>query len=86
MAPERGPFRYRADVLRELLEHGVHPTDRTSPELVHEFVGDLYRYELRRLRESLLARAFPKPDYFARVVAVRNRYRVLALKPHQWVE
>src|SRR2546425_8432693 len=44
-------YRYRPEVLEELLEHGVRPTERTRPELVHEFVSDLYRFELRRLRD-----------------------------------
>jgi hypothetical protein len=78
-------FQYRAEVLEQLRRHGVQPTGRTRPELVHEFVGDLYRYELRRLRDRLLRQEFPKPEYFERVVEVRNRYRLLALKPHEWL-
>jgi hypothetical protein len=79
-------YAYRADVLDQLLIHGVRPTARTPPELVHEFVSDLYRYELRVLRGRLLEKAFPKPEYYARVVAIRNRYRVIALKPRQWLD
>ena len=78
-------FRYRAEVLEQLWRHGVQPTGRTRPELVHDFVGDLYRYELRRLRDRLLRKEFPKPEYFDRVVEVRNRYRVLALRPREWL-
>jgi hypothetical protein len=77
---------YRSDVLEQLSHHGVCPTDRTRPELVHEFVSDLYRYELRVLRDRLLDKQFPKPEYYGRVVAIRNRYRVIALKPHEWLE
>jgi hypothetical protein len=77
---------YRPDVLEQLLRHGVRPTDRTRPELVHEFVSDLYRYELRVLRDRLLDKQFPKPEYFGRVVAIRNRYRVIAMKPLEWLE
>ena len=83
---DRGPFRYRPEVLEQLLDHGVRPTERTRPELVHEFVSDLYRHELRTLRDRLLAREFPKREYFGRVVAVRNRYRVIAMRPHDWVD
>jgi hypothetical protein len=78
-------FRYRAEVLEQLWRHGVQPTGRTRPELVHDFVGDLYRYELRRLRDRLLRHEFPKPEYFNRVVEIRNRYPLLALKPHEWL-
>ena len=77
---------YRLEILDQLVRHGVLPTDRTPPELVHGFVSDLYRYELRVLRGRLLDQQFPKPEYYARVVAVRNRYRVIALKPHEWLE
>jgi hypothetical protein len=80
-----GPFHYRPDVLEQLLRHGVRPTEHTRPELVHEYVSDLYRYEIRALRDRLLAREFPKPEYFGRVVDLRNRYRVIALRPRDWV-
>jgi hypothetical protein len=79
-------FRYRRDVLAALERHGVMPTPSTSPELVREFVNDLYRYEIRRLRDSLLRGDFPKNTYIDRVVTLRNKYSVLALKPSQFVE
>ncbi len=82
MAPS---YHYRGDILDELWEHGVQPNERTPPELVHGYVSDLYRYELRRLRDRLLRKEFPKPEYFERVVAVRNRYRLLALRPGEWL-
>ncbi len=78
-------YRYRADVLDALERHGVRPTERTRPELVHEFVSDLYRHELRRLRDRLLRGEFPKREYYGRVVDLRNRYRVIALRPHEWL-
>ena len=82
---ESGPFDYRADVLDQLLRHGVRPTAHTRPEVAHEFVSDLYRYELRRLRDRLLRNEFPRAEYFNRVVALRNRYRVISLRAHEWV-
>ena len=78
-------YRYRADVLEQLERHGVRPTGSTRPELVHEFVSDLYRHELRALRDRLLAKEFPKREYFSRVVDVRNRYRVIAMRPRDWL-
>jgi hypothetical protein len=80
-----GPFRYRAEVLDQLWIHGVQPTDRTRPERVHEFVSDLYRYELRRLRDRLVAKAFPKPEYYGRVVDLRKRYPLISLRPDEWL-
>ena len=79
-------YRYKPDILEQLAAHGVRPTPSTSPEKVREFLNDLYRYELRRLRDRLLRREIPKPDYYAHVVDVRNRYRLLSLKTWQWTE
>jgi hypothetical protein len=78
--------RYRDDVLTELERHGVRPRATTRPELVHEFVNDLYRYELRQLRDRLRRGEFPRQTYFSRVVELRRRYPVLSLKPWQFVE
>jgi hypothetical protein len=79
-------YQYRADVLERLETHGVRPRETTRPELVREFVNDLYRYEIRRLRDRLLRGDFPRHTYFDRVVALRNKYSILALKPFQFVE
>jgi hypothetical protein len=78
--------RYKKAILDQLWTHGVQPAADTSPDLVHDFVNDLYRYELRRLRDRLLRREVRKSDYYGLVVEVRERYRALALKPWQWVE
>lgn len=79
-------FAYRADVLRALERHGVRPTSRTRPELVRDFVRDLYKYEIRRLRERMLRGDFPRAEYAARVDALRRRYAVLALLPRQFIQ
>jgi hypothetical protein len=79
-------FRYRPDVFEHLLRHGVRPTDRTSPQLVRNFVRDLYKYEIRTLRDRYLRREFPKIEYAGRVEALRLRYPVLALQPREFVE
>jgi len=79
-------YRYRREVLEQLAAHGVRPTSATPPEKVHEYLNDLYRYELRRLRDRLVRREIAKPDYYAHVVAVRTRYPLLSLKPRHWTE
>jgi len=79
-------FRYRSDVLDQLLVHGVRPTPGTPPELVRDFVRDLYKYEIRCLRERYLRRDFPKIEYAVRVDALRRRYPVLALLPREFIE
>ncbi len=79
-------LRYRADVLEQLLAHGVRPSGDTRPELVRDFVRDLYKYEIRCLRERYVRRAFPKGEYAGRVDALRRRYPVLALRPLEFIE
>jgi hypothetical protein len=81
-----GPYRYREDVLRELSRHGLQPTSRTSPELVRGYVRDLYKYEIRALRERYLRQEFPKTEYWTRVDNLRRQYPVLALLPRQLIE
>ena len=73
-------------VLEELEKHGIRPRPTTPPELVHEFVSDLYRYELRRLRDRLRRGEIPKEGYIDRVVELRLKYPLVSLKPHQLVE
>jgi len=83
---ESGTHHYRPDVLEHLLRHGVRPTDRTRPDLVRDFVRDLYKYEIRCLRDRYLRRDFPKQEYAGRVDALRRRYIVLALHAREFVE
>jgi hypothetical protein len=78
-------FRYRDDVLRALLAHGVRPTPETPPELVRDYVRDLYKFEIRELRERYMRKEFPKQEYSARVEALRRRYPVLSLVARDWV-
>jgi hypothetical protein len=79
-------FRYRADVLEQLSSHGIRPTSSTKPEVVHEFVSDLYRFELRRLRDRLVRKEIPKVGYYDRVVELRRKYPLVSLKPHEFLE
>jgi hypothetical protein len=73
-------------VLARLETHGIRPRPTTPPELVRAFVNDLYRYEIRRLRDRLLRREFPKSTYLDRVVTLRNKYSVLALRAPEFLE
>lgn len=79
-------YLYRAGILEELLRHAVRPASTTRPELVHEFVSDLYRHRLRRLRDRLLAGEFPKHQYFGRVVELQKEYRIISMRPADWIE
>jgi hypothetical protein len=77
--------RYRDDVLAALLVHGVRPLATTSPDLVRDYVRDLYKYEIRCLRERYLRKEFPKKEYSDRVDALRRKYPVLSLRARDWV-
>ena len=78
-------FAYRPDVLAHLLRHGIRPTERTRPELVRDFVRDLYKYEIRALRQRYLRGDFPKVEYAGRVDALRLQYPVLALQAREFL-
>ena len=77
-------YRYRPDVLNALEAHGVRPTPATPPELVHEFVNDLYRFELRRLRERQVRGEIPKHEYSHHVIALRKQYLLVSLPLRHW--
>lgn len=79
-------YRYKPEVLDQLAAHGMRPTSDTPPDKVHELLNDLYRYELRRLRDRLRRREIAKPDYHDRVVEVRRRYPLLSMKIREWTE
>ena len=79
-------FKYRATVLEELARHGVIPLDDTPPATAHQFVNDLYIFEIRRLKKQLLAGEIPKDGYAKRVEKLRDRYPILSLPIRFWTE
>ena len=81
-----GPYTYRADVLAHLSGHGVQPTSSTPPQRVRDYVRDLYKFQIRQLRERYRRSEFSKAEYYERVDALRRQYPVLALLPRQFLE
>ncbi len=79
-------YQYRSAVLAALLAHGIRAAPHTPPARIRAYVNDLYRFELRVLRARLLAGEFPRRDYAARVVALRQRYPLLSLPTAAWLE
>jgi len=77
---------YRETVLDELARHGIIPCERTPPELIHEFVNDLYVIEIRSLKKQMLAGEVPKGDYANLVEELRRRYPLLSLPVRLWAE
>ena len=78
--------KYLESVLNELARHGVAPRADTPPELIRDFINDLYVYEIRALRAKLKAGHFPKRDYAGRVDELRRRYPILSLPVNHWTE
>lgn len=75
---------YPSEFLESLGSFGLAPTASTPPLLVREAVADLYRYELRRLRDYLRAGQIEKAGYHDAVVAIRKRYWLLTLSEPAW--
>jgi hypothetical protein len=57
---QRMIYSYRPLILDELARHGLMPKPETPPGVLRDAVRDLYRYEIRRLRQALLARMIEK--------------------------
>jgi hypothetical protein len=79
-------YKYRQSVLTELLRHGIRPRGDTAPEIVRQYVNDLYLIEIRRLRDSMRSGQIPKDKYAAAVVELRSRYPILSLPASLWTE
>jgi hypothetical protein len=79
-------YRYKPQILALLAGHGVIPKSTTPPMTARAVVNDIYRYELRLLRDRYLVGEFSKKDYYEKVVEVRNRYPVMAVLTRHWVE
>jgi hypothetical protein len=80
-----GSYRYYDWVLDALAGHGLMPRAATTPAALRDALSDLYRYEIRRLRRSLLAGRIPKADYAQHVIALRKRYLLLSVPVERWV-
>jgi len=79
-----GDWRYPPELSEALAAFGLAPSARSSPRRVRDALNGLYRYELRRLRDRLLARELQKPEYVAQVIALRKKYWPLSLLPEAW--
>jgi N-carbamoylputrescine amidase len=80
----RSTWGYPPELLAALGGFGLAPVPETAPTLVRDALSQLYRYEIRRLRDRLLAKAFPKADYIGHVIALRKTYWPLSLTPGAW--
>ena len=79
-------YRYKPEILRQLADHGVIPKPTTPPTTARSVVNDIYRYELRLLRDRYLVGEFGKEEYYDKVVEIRNRYPVMGVLTRFWTE
>jgi hypothetical protein len=79
-------FTYKARVLEELARHGLKPLPTTPPDQLRDAVRDLYKYEIRRLRDDVLAQRSRRTDLADQVVELRKRYPLLSLPVELWLE
>lgn len=77
-------WNYPAELADALLTFGLAPTPETSPVVVRDALNDLYRYEIRRLKQRLLDGLVEKADYSPAVVVLRKKYWPLSLQPAHW--
>ena len=75
---------YRPAVVEELERHGLRPTPGTRVELLREQINDLYRIEIRKLRDRCRAGEFSTRDLPGQVVELRRRYMLLSIPVAQW--
>lgn len=79
-------IRYKPEVLDELARHGLRPGPDTSPAKLREQINDLYRIEIRKLRDRCRAGEFSTRELPARVVELRKRYLLLSIPVARWTE
>ena len=77
---------YHQQILDELAGHGLIPRPDTPPQFLRDAVRDLYKYEIRRLRDRLIAGKIAKRDYSGHVVALRKRYWLLSVPTQVWTD
>jgi hypothetical protein len=75
---------YPQELVVALAGHGVAPRPETEPRFVRDYVSDLYRFEIRRLKQWRADGVVRKEDYVDRVIALRKKYWVLTLEPSAW--
>jgi hypothetical protein len=81
-----GPWTYPPELQSALATFGLSPRPETPPVFVRDALSDLYRYEIRRLRERFRAGDIAKPDYSTHVIALRKKYWPLSVTPDGWAQ
>lgn len=80
-----GPrWTYPPELREALASLGLAPRSDTPPALVREAADELYKYQLRRLRDRQRAGAVAKAELTEAVVQLRRKYWVLTLPLGAW--
>jgi hypothetical protein len=79
-------IRYKKEVIDELARHGLRPGPETPPERLREQINDLYRIEIRKLRDRCRAGEFSTRELPAHVVELRKRYVLLSIPMAHWLD
>jgi hypothetical protein len=77
-------WQYPRELGDALARFGLAPGPSTPPSVVRDQLNDLYRFELRRMRDALRGGTLPKAEYVDRVVALRKHYWPLTLPLAAW--
>jgi hypothetical protein len=79
-------MRYKPEIVDELARHGLRPGPRTTPERMREQINDLYRIEIRKLRDRCRAGEFSTQELPQHVITLRRRYVLLSIPVARWTE
>jgi hypothetical protein len=74
----------KPEILEALAGHGLSPRPDTPPALLRGQINDLYRIEIRKLRDRCRAGEFPVSELAPRVVELRKRYLLLSIPLDRW--
>ena len=74
----------KPEILEALAEHGLRPNPDTPAARLREQINDLYRIEIRKLRDRCRAGEFPTTELAPRVVELRKRYMLLSIPVESW--
>lgn len=75
---------YHPHVLEALAAHGLVPRAGTAPRFLRDAVNDLYRHEIKHLRDRCRAGEIPVKELAAHVRVLRKRYLLLSLPLAAW--
>ena len=79
-------IRYKPEILEALASHGLKPRGDTTPARLREQINDLYRIEIRKLRDRCRAGEFSTRELPQQVIELRKRYLLLSIRVDAWVE